>query len=457
MPSFTENLGRAPGCPACPELPLDSASRRRPRQRARLSDGREAGIMLSRGTVMAPGDVLRDSGGELARVTAASEPLSEARAGNGEQLALVAYHLGNRHAEIELGPLLVRFPEDPVLEDLARRLGLPVSRLSAPFLPEGGAYGGHFAAHGPGQGTADDRGRRHEPSRRHGSGASGVHVTAGDPGQAGSRDCPDTGDAEPRHSRERGLAEADGRDGVRRGVCGAFASGGAHSLRAADRLVRLLYAASPARPTGTFAWSGGLASYMASGEVKDAGDLSSWIGDAISLTLARCDLPLLHRCFLAAVRRDAEGFRSWNGVSLASRGTSELLLGERETGAAVMRMLDAAGLLDGFTEGFREGPVGYVAAYGLMGAALGLGEGEAVDLACAFLWGAAENLALCAAKSVPLGQGAIQGVMLGLMAVIPQAAEEALRVADGELGASAPLLAVRSCGHESSPLRMYRS
>jgi urease accessory protein len=223
-------------------------------------------------------------------------------------------------------------------------------------------------------------------------------------------------------------------------------------------LMRLLYAASPARPTGSFAWSGGLAPYLLSGEVKSSEGLKAWIGDAVRLMLVPCDLPLLCRCFGAAVRRDAGAFARWNSVSFASRGTRELFLGESETGASVMRMLEAGGLADGFPEGMREGQVGYVAAYGLMGAALGLSWDDRGQLAAAFLWGAVENLALCAAKSVPLGQSAVQAVLMELLdGLLPRAVEEALLLDDRELGASAPLLAIRSSGHESSPLRMFRS
>jgi urease accessory protein len=222
--------------------------------------------------------------------------------------------------------------------------------------------------------------------------------------------------------------------------------------------LKLLYAASPARPTGSFAWSGGLASYILSGEVKDAESLKAWIGDAVRLTSAACDLPLLLRCFACAARRDAAGFARWNAESLAAKGTRELLMGEMEMGAAVMRMLGARGLLDAFPEGFGRAGAGYVAAYGLMAAALGLGEPDARGVACAFLWGTVENYASCAAKSVPLGQNATQGVLLDLMGdLLPRAAEEAMEVPDWEIGASSPMLAVRSSGHEESPLRMYRS
>ncbi|MDR1038463.1 MAG: urease accessory protein UreF [Deltaproteobacteria bacterium] len=223
-------------------------------------------------------------------------------------------------------------------------------------------------------------------------------------------------------------------------------------------LMRLLYAASPARPTGSFAWSGGLAPYVLAGELTDAAGLKAWIGDMVRHVLVPSDLPILSRCFSAALRRDDEAFARWNAAALASRGTAELLLGERETGGAVMRMLRAGGLLEGFPEGMGRWDTGYLASFGLMAAALGLSWDDAGNVAAAFLWGTVESLALCASKSVPLGQNAVQGVLLDLMGgTLPQAVEDAMNLHDWELGASAPLHAIRSSGHEESPVRMFRS
>ncbi|MDR3153692.1 MAG: urease accessory protein UreE [Deltaproteobacteria bacterium] len=442
MLKLTENLGRLPESPSGLVLPLDSASRRRPRQRARLADGREAAVLLARGTVMAPGDVLRAESGELATVAAAPEPLSEALAPDWESLARAAYHLGNRHAELELGKLWARFPEDGVLEDLVRGLGLSVRRLTAPFLPEGGAYGGNAHAHS--QEHSQEHSQDHFRDHHNGSGRGSAQgrINAGAP--FGLQDPARGGARAPGRLEEGGARES-------------FPEPAAAWPAGAGKLLRLLYAASPARPTGAFAWSGGLASFVAEGEVKDAAGLKAWISDAASLSHARCDLPALKRCFLAALAGDEQGFARWNEFSLASRGTRELLLGERETGGAVMRLLEAAGLLAAFPEGFRREGVGYVAAYGLMGASLGLAKEDAPSLLTAFLWGAAENYALCAAKSIPLGQSAVQAALLELLGTLPQAVSAAMGMADDEVGASAPLLAVRSCSHEGSLLRMFRS
>ena len=91
-----------------------------------------------------------DDGGWLA-VRAALEPLMEVTAHGPEQLARLAWHIGNRHlpAQIERDRILIR--DDAVIADMLLGLGAHVHRIEAPFSPEGGAYDGHMPgyAHDP--------------------------------------------------------------------------------------------------------------------------------------------------------------------------------------------------------------------------------------------------------------------------------------------------------------------
>lgn len=119
------------------ELPYEL--RQKSRLRARLASGEEVGLMLARGTVMRGGDVVKTTDGREVEIVAAKEKLLHIES---DQLARVAYHLGNRHVPVQIGAGFVRIAQDHVLEELARKLGARVSHLEAPFEPEGGAYGG---------------------------------------------------------------------------------------------------------------------------------------------------------------------------------------------------------------------------------------------------------------------------------------------------------------------------
>ena len=137
-------------------------SRQRSRRRVRLDDGREAALMLPRGEVLRGGDRLVSRCGAIVEVRAASEALSEVSAADAAALARAAYHLGNRHVAVEVGPLWLRYCHDHVLDDMLRGLGLTVSAVNAAFEPEAGAYA---AAHGHAHGHGDEH--THAP---HGSG-----------------------------------------------------------------------------------------------------------------------------------------------------------------------------------------------------------------------------------------------------------------------------------------------
>jgi len=114
----------------------------RTRLRVTLASGREAGIVLARSERLRPGDYLRSDDGTVVMVTAAIEPLLEATAAELLTVTRAAYHLGNRHVPVQIVDLLtLRLPVDHVLADMLRGLGLQVKEISAPFSPEGGAYG----------------------------------------------------------------------------------------------------------------------------------------------------------------------------------------------------------------------------------------------------------------------------------------------------------------------------
>jgi urease accessory protein len=111
---------------------------------------------LAEAAILRGGDGLKLDDGRIVEVVAAPEPLAEIRAADSLALCRLAWHLGNRHLPTELMPKAVRIRRDPVIEDMAKRLGARVIPVEAPFNPEGGAY-----AQGP-EPAHDDSRDRHE-------------------------------------------------------------------------------------------------------------------------------------------------------------------------------------------------------------------------------------------------------------------------------------------------------
>lgn len=133
-------------------LPYDQ--RERCRQRARLVSGEEVALFLPRGTVLRDGQLLLGEGGRVVRVAAAPEPTYLVRCVDAAMLARCAFHLGNRHTEVQVGAGWLRIRVDPVLKEMVEGLGAQVDQELAKFEPEPGAYaGGHGHHHHDGSGA----------------------------------------------------------------------------------------------------------------------------------------------------------------------------------------------------------------------------------------------------------------------------------------------------------------
>src|SRR5690349_16853778 len=79
------------------------------RLRTTLSTGEEVGLNLERGYILRGGDQLLASDGRIIEVAAALENVSTVISDDPLQLARAAYHLGNRHVSVQIGPGWLRF------------------------------------------------------------------------------------------------------------------------------------------------------------------------------------------------------------------------------------------------------------------------------------------------------------------------------------------------------------
>jgi len=134
---------------------LDWDTRQKSRFDAQDSQRRTLGVFLPRGSVVRGGDVLVAEDGSLVKVSATPQAVLVVRpcAEHGSPLDLVraAYHLGNRHVQLELQADRLQLEPDHVLADMLRQMHLTVTEELAPFEPEAGAYGehtGHAHHHG---------------------------------------------------------------------------------------------------------------------------------------------------------------------------------------------------------------------------------------------------------------------------------------------------------------------
>ena len=133
--------------PADATLTIPYEQRQHSRFRTRLDSGEEVGVILERGSILRDGDRLGSSDGFVVGILAAKEKVSTVHGSNMQELARVAYHLGNRHVALQVGKNWVRYLYDYVLDEMVQQFGLRVVVEQAAFEPEAGAYKGHHHHH----------------------------------------------------------------------------------------------------------------------------------------------------------------------------------------------------------------------------------------------------------------------------------------------------------------------
>ena len=115
------------------------------RRKRLVSDGGEPFLVeLAETKSLNQGEGFRLDDGRIIAVMAAAEPLLSVRHHN---LARIAWHVGNRHTPCQIADDHILIREDKVLQVMLEGLGASVTQVTAPFTPEGGAYG-HGRTHG---------------------------------------------------------------------------------------------------------------------------------------------------------------------------------------------------------------------------------------------------------------------------------------------------------------------
>lgn len=96
---------------------------------------------LSHATVLRDGDGLVLDDGSVVCVVSGVEPLAEIEGHSALDFLRLAWHLGNRHAEVQILGNKLRIRRDHVLENMVTGLGGRVSHTDAAFQPETGEPG----------------------------------------------------------------------------------------------------------------------------------------------------------------------------------------------------------------------------------------------------------------------------------------------------------------------------
>jgi urease accessory protein len=118
---------------------LDAGDRQRRRIVLKTEKGGEFLLEFARPVNLRDGDGLALDDGTVVLVRGEPEALVEVSAYTPLDAVRLAWHLGNRHTDVQVFGGKLRLRRDHVLEEMLRGLGAHLTLLVAPFDPERGA------------------------------------------------------------------------------------------------------------------------------------------------------------------------------------------------------------------------------------------------------------------------------------------------------------------------------
>lgn len=122
---------------------LDAGDRHRRRIVLKGERGTDFMLDLDEAVALRDGDGIVLDDGSMVLVAGEAERLLEIAAPTPLGLVRLAWHLGNRHTDVQIVGHRLRIRRDHVLEDMAAGLGAKVAPIEAPFDPEPGANHDH--------------------------------------------------------------------------------------------------------------------------------------------------------------------------------------------------------------------------------------------------------------------------------------------------------------------------
>jgi urease accessory protein len=373
---------------------LDADDRNRRRVVLTGEGGTTFLLDLPQAPALRDGDGLVFDDGAIVRVIGVAEPLAEMTAATPLDFIRLAWHLGNRHADVAFAPGALRVRRDHVLEAMAAGLGATVTAVEAPFDPEPTT-----------------------PHQHDGDDAHGEH----------------------RHETEApplSRAEPD------------------EHLSAAA-LYRLQAWLSPAYPVGAFSFSSGLEWAVEAGDVNDAATLQRWLAVILTNGGGFCDAVFFVHAHRAVEQSDDTALATVAELALAFAPSKERHLETTAQGGAFIAATRAAwpcAALDRL--GVSPGLCAYPVAVGAAAAGHGIPVAPAL---ASYLHALTANLISAGVRLIPLGQTDGQRVLAALEPIIAATAARALTTPLDEVGSAAFRADLASLRHETQYTRLFRS
>ena len=224
-------------------------------------------------------------------------------------------------------------------------------------------------------------------------------------------------------------------------------------------LIGLLQITDSFFPSGAFAYSWGLETYVTEARVRDMEGLGEFLRAYLAGMTGRCDALAVKLCLEAAGREDMQKVLRIDRLIHSMKLTREIREGSMQTGRQllkVMGLLHESAMLDGFAQAVERGGAHghHAVVFALVCNSLGAATDEAL---AAYLYSAVAGIVSAGVRLIPIGHTEGQKVIEDIKPLLAGIAEEVLSLDEDDISAFAPGIEIRAMRHEHLYTRLFRS
>jgi urease accessory protein len=225
-------------------------------------------------------------------------------------------------------------------------------------------------------------------------------------------------------------------------------------------LWRLLQISDQFFPTGGYAFSHALETYVDRALVYDRPTCQQFMETLCTHALGPCDAVFCRHAFRAAAQGDMARLIELDRLLTASKVTQELRLESEHTGQAFLRAslaMQPSPLVQAFWQAVRQRtatPGNHAVVFGLVAQSLGLSETRTVQ---SYLYHVVAGWVAVAVRLVPLGQMDGQRLLFDLTARLGEIMQRYRDLNPEDTWNNTPGLDIRSMQHERLYSRLFRS
>jgi urease accessory protein len=224
-------------------------------------------------------------------------------------------------------------------------------------------------------------------------------------------------------------------------------------------LLALLQFSDGTFPTGAYAHSCGLETYVQDGTVSDAASVEQFLRTYLAGTVGPADAGAVTIAMRAAASTDLHACVELDATLEAMKAAAEQRAASRQLGRQALRI--ATALIDdplpmqfALLAERDATPCHHAVVFGIVGASF---EWHRGDAAAAYLYSTAAAIVGAAQRLIPLGQTQGQVILRSLVPLISVLADDATRLDIDDLTSFAPALEIAAMRHARLEARLFRS